>query len=349
MASSNLLSHCCYTLSSSTGVLSCHRLADGGVHLCNSWSMNTTVPAVPPLLRYGLLILNRNQQRSLLGIKQRAQGMSLREKPIWQAITAQEERRKGWVLWKGAVSYPSSENLQNFSVLGKFWSHYLHYLKYLDGLRYLLIVTRSDWDLVVLLDFTIRYVFIYLMIIIFIRHYYSLITGHYTKCFIYAILSTSLSTLWIRYYHYPHFLQIGKVKYSAKHHTSKWENGPSNPGNQKPKFTIYPTHRLHSNTWGSTTYPFLGNRLTDLWRRITPNSRSWHSGPIWGKAGSSTELSFLSQRWRHSSGRATKSQLHRNACSWTRSRNVMDSETLSRSDGGAGPRTDSWHGFVTDS
>lgn len=241
--------------------------------------MNTVVSTVPPPLRYGLLDLNRNQQRSpLLGIRQRAQGMALREKSIWQAVTAWKERWKDWVCWKGAVSYPSLENLQNISVPGKYWSHYLRYLKYLDGLRDLPIVTRSDWDLVVLLDFIIRYIFIYLMIIIFvIRYYYLLITRHYAKCFIYVILSSLLSTLWIMYYHYLHFLQIGKVKYSAKcHTTSKWENGRSNPGHQKPKFTIYTTHRLHFNTLGSMTYPFLGNRLTDLWRCITPNSRSWH-------------------------------------------------------------------------
>lgn len=152
--------------------------------------------------------------------------------------------------------------------------------------------------------FYIKYLFVYLIIIVFvIRYYYSLITTHYAKCFIFTISFTLLSTLWVRYCYYPHFLQTRKMKYLAKCHTaSKWENQDSNLGTQIPESTMYITHRLHLNILESGSHLFLcNNRSKDLWRSITPwaNSRSWHSRPPRGKAGSSIKLNCLPKKCRH--------------------------------------------------
>lgn len=96
---------------------------------------------------------------------------SLREKPIQQAMVSWWESRKSWVCWNSGSWYPSSEKMQNFNVLGYFLSHYSHYLKYLDNLRAISMVTRYNWNWIVLLDLLLgNYVFDYYCLLLDINN-----------------------------------------------------------------------------------------------------------------------------------------------------------------------------------
>lgn len=99
------------------------------------------------------------------------------------------------MFWIRVSSYLSPKKMQNLVPQDILISLFT-LLEYLNNLRGIAMVTRSDWDQIVLLGFIIKYVFIYLMFIIFvIRYCYLLIISNYDKYFRYAISFTILSTL----------------------------------------------------------------------------------------------------------------------------------------------------------